>query len=187
MRWLELGILAEFVDRLGVVRRTAGCSIVGRFEFADRLEQLQALMEGLPSERSWVAEYAAAGQFTHLVDRLLALNGLEPDWLTSDMVSALIFGRVEDGELQPGWLVTLNNPPRERKPEGKAATLAEIIAGLSENLTEAFDLAAEVPAHLTIDVIDARNEMLKSPEEKAEVVKREQMANLRRDYASLMG
>jgi hypothetical protein len=127
MRWLELGILAEFVDRQGIVRKTAGCSIVGRFEFADRLQQLQELLEELPPDRAWVEEYAAAGRFAHVVDRLLTLNGLEPDWLTSEMVSALVFGRMEDGELQPGWLVTLNNPPREGKSAGKAIDLATAI------------------------------------------------------------
>jgi hypothetical protein len=183
MRWLELGILAEFADRTGIIRQTGGCSLVGRFEFGQRLEQLQELLEGLPPERAWADEYGRDGRFKHVVDRLLELNGLKADWLTLDMVSALLFGRVdEDGNILPGWLVELNQSGTHPCPsqEGiKSSTLAQSIAGLSESLVEALELVQELPAHLLIDIADARGEMNKTPEQQAEDKKRRIFDELR--------
>ena len=175
MRWLELGVLAEFADRTGVIRQTGGCSLVGRFEFGQRLEQMQELLEELPPEQPWADEYRRGGRFAHVVDRLLVLNGLEVDWLTLDMVSALIFGRVDgDGKILPGWLVELNNPTTDKQVrQGESSSLAQIIAGLSESLTEALELADGLPAQLTIDIAQARAEMYKTPEQKAEDKKRQ--------------
>jgi hypothetical protein len=171
MRWLELGILAEFADRSGVIRQTGGCSLVGRFEFGQRLEQLQELLEGLPPEQSWAEAYGEGGRFAHVIDRLLELNSIKTDWLTLDMVSALLFGRVgEDGEVLPGWLIELNS---QSGTGSKPATLAQLIAGLSESLTEALELAQELPAHLLIDIADARCEMNKTPEQQAESKKQQ--------------
>jgi hypothetical protein len=171
MRWLELGVLAEFADRTGVIRQTGGCSLAGRFEFSQRLEQLQELLEGLPPERAWADEYERNGRFKHTIDRLLDLNGLKVDWLTLDMVSALLFGRVdEDGNILSGWLIELNQG--YGKAGSEPATLAQSIAGLSESLIEALELAQELPAHLLIDIADARGEMNKTPEQQAEDKKR---------------
>lgn len=172
MRWLELGILAEFADRSGIIRQTGGCSLVGRFEFGQRLEQLQELLEGLPLEQSWADAYGEGGRFAHVIDRLLELNSIKTDWLTLDMVSALLFGRVgENGEVLSGWLIELNQG--SGKAGGKPATLAQSIAGLSESLMEALELAQELPAHLLIDIADARCEMNKTPEQQAESKKQQ--------------
>jgi hypothetical protein len=172
MRWLELGILAEFADRSGVIRQTGGCSLVGRFEFGQRLEQLQELLEGLSPQQPWADEYQRGGRFAHVIDRLLELNGLQTDWLTLDMVSALLFGRVdESGQIMSGWLIELNQG--SGKAGGKPATLAQSIAGLSESLTEALELAQELPAHLLIDIADARGELHKTPEQQAESKKQQ--------------
>jgi hypothetical protein len=169
MRWLELGILAEFQDRSGVIRQTGGCSLIGRFEFGQRLEQLQELLEGLPPEQSWADAYGEGGRFAHVVDRLLELNSIKTDWLTLDMVSALLFGRVgEDGEVLSGWLIELNSQSGSGSGSGKPATLAQSIAGLSESLMEALELAQDLPAHLLIDIANARGEMHKTPEQQAE-------------------
>ncbi len=170
MRWLELGTLAEFADRSGIIRQTGGCSLIGRFEFGQRLEQLQGLLEDLPPERAWADEYQRDGRFKHVIDRLLELNSLKTEWLTLDMVSALLFGRVDtEGNILPGWLIELNQG--SGKAGGKPATLAQSIAGLSESLIEALELAEGVPAHLLIDIADARCEANKTPEEKAEIKK----------------
>jgi hypothetical protein len=171
MRWLELGVLAEFADRTGIIRQTGGCSLVGRFEFGQRLEQLQELLEGLEPERAWADEYQGGGRFKHVIDRLLKLNSLETDWLTLDMVSNLLFARVDaDGNILPGWLVELNQPQStgRSRQAGEPATLATIVAGLSESLTEALELAEGLPAQVTIDIVDARAETYKTPEQKAE-------------------
>lgn len=184
MRWVELGILAEFADRSGIIRRTGGCSLVGRFEFGERLEQLQELLEGLPSDVNWGDEYGRGGRFAHVIDRLLALNGLESDWFTLEMVSTLLFGRIDDGgETQPGWLVTLNQSSSTSLTDrvGKSVTLAESIAGLSESLVEALDLAENVPAHLLIDMAMARAETYKTDEQRAEDKKRQIFDELRND------
>ncbi len=182
MRWLELGVLAEFADRSGVVRQTAGCSLAGRFEFSQRLEQLQELLEGLPTQQPWADEYQRGGRFTHVVDRLLELNSLKTEWLTLDMVSSLLFGRVDvDGNILPGWLVELNQPKSTVGRSGEPATLAQIVAGLSESLTEALELAEGLPAQLTIDIADARAKMYKTPEQKAEDKKRQVFEDLKND------
>ncbi len=178
MRWLELGVLAEFADRTGTIRQTGGCSLIGRFEFGQRLEQLQELLEGLEPEQVWADAYGEGGVFAHVIDRLLELNGLQVDWLTLDMVSALLFGRVdEDGNIQSGWLIELNQGAG--KASDKPATLAESIAGLSESLVEALELANELPAHLLIDIANARGEMHKTPEQQAEDKKRQIFDELR--------
>jgi hypothetical protein len=183
MRWLELGILAEFADRSGIIRRTGGCSLVGRFEFGQRLEQLQGLLEGLAADRSWGDEYGEGGVFAHVVDRLLALNGLETDWFTLEMVSALLFGRVEDGVTRSGWLVELNQgrDTSATLSDQKGVSLAESIAGLSESLVEALDLAENLPAHLLMDIAAARAEMYKSDEQKAVDKKARVFEELRND------
>jgi hypothetical protein len=181
MRWLELGVLAEFVDRSGNIRRTGGCSLVGRFEFGQRLEQLQEMLESMSPEQVWADEYHRGGRFAHVIDRLLALNGLETDWLTLDMVSSLLFGSIDgNGEILPGWLVVLNQQGGG-KGGGKSATLAESVAGLSESLVEALELATELPAHFLIDIAEARSELYKTPEEKAEDKKRQVFEELRND------
>lgn len=181
MRWLELGILAEFADRTGAIRQTGGCSLVGRFEFGRRLEQLRDLLQELEPEQVWADEYQRDGRFKHVVDRLLALNGLNVDWLTLDMVSTLLFGRVdEEGNILSGWLIELNQP-RTQSTKGEPTTLAESLAGLSESLTEALELAQELPAHLLIDIAHARGEMNKTPEQQAEDKKRQVFEDLRND------
>jgi hypothetical protein len=180
MRWLELGILAEFADRSGIIRQTGGCSLVGRFEFGQRLGQLQELLEGLPPEQPWADEYQRGGRFAHIIDRLLELNSLKTEWLTLDMVSSLLFGRVDaDGNILPGWLVELNQG--SGKVSNKPATLAQSIAGLSESLLEALQLAEDLPAHLLTDIASARSQMYKTPEEKAEDRKQEIFDELRND------
>jgi hypothetical protein len=184
MRWLQLGILAEFADRSGVIRQTGGCSLIGRFEFGQRLEQLQELLEGLPPEQPWADEYQRGGRFAHVIDRLLELNSLKTEWLTLDMVSSLLFGRVdEEGTILPGWLIELNQPQStgQGRSTGEPATLAQIVAGLSESLTEALELAEGLPAQVTIDIADARAEMHKTPEQKADDKRQRVFEELKND------
>jgi hypothetical protein len=183
MRWIELGVLAEFADRSGIIRQTAGCSLVGRFEFSQRLEQLQEMLEQMPSEQPWADEYHRGGRFAHVIDRLLELNSLKTDWLTLDMVSTLLFGRVdEDGNILPGWLIELNSPTQtDKRSTGEPATLATMVAGLSESLAEAIELAEGLPAQVTIEIAHARAEMYKTDEQKAEDKKQRVFEELRND------
>jgi hypothetical protein len=184
MRWLQLGILAEFADQSGIIRCTGGCSLVGRFEFGQRLEQLQELLGELPPDGCWGDEYGRGGRFAHVVDRLLELNGLQADWFTLEMVSTLLFGRVDErGDVQPGWLVTLNQGSSATLTDlnKSAPTMAESIAGLSESLVEALDLAENLPASLLMDIAAARSEMYKTDEQRAEAKKQQIFDELRND------
>jgi hypothetical protein len=81
---------------------------------------------------------------------------------------------------------------RESKASGGEsieATLPNLLAYVSlscDSLTEAIELATKMPGNLLLDTIDARAQMLKSPEQKAEDVKAANLAELRRDYSELV-
>jgi hypothetical protein len=171
MKWLQLGILAEIVDRSGIVRKTAGCSIVGRREFAQRLEQIQQILSEQDDGTIWYDLYGTNLRFTHLLDQCMALNSLDSDWFTPSQIEALLFPHLgEDGQPQQGHLITINTPSSGQSAEsGPPQTLGEVIACLSENLEQAMVMAAEVPADVAIAINQAQANMRLSPEERAEL------------------
>lgn len=188
-KWIDFSPLAEFVDRSGVTRSIHGCSLIGRFEFADRQEQLKAMLDGAIEGETWQDLYLNNRAFANAVDRSLQLNGIDPDWLTPETIEQLLFARFEDREWKSGWLSELNaRVSKLSTGEGIESTLPNLLALVSlscDSLSEAIDLAANMPGNLLLDTIEARGELMKSPEQRAEDVKAANMEGLRRDYSSL--
>jgi hypothetical protein len=185
MKWLELGILAEIVDRSGIVRRTAGCSIVGRREFAQRLTIIQEILDNEPGKaKPWYDIYEADSRFRHLIIRCLALNSLEADWFTPSQIEALLLPHYNsEGEAQQGHLVLLNagtSNQGQAQPEGPPQTMAEMIACLGSDLEQAIMLATEVPADVAIAINQAQAKLNRSPEEAEAAEKAARMAELKK-------
>jgi hypothetical protein len=173
MKWLQLGILAEIVDRSGTVRQTAGCSIVGRREFAQRLEQIQEVLGEQEGGVVWYDLYGADLRFTHLLDRCMMLNGLDADWFTPSQIEALLFPHLgEGGEPQQGHLIAINagtTDQSDRQTSQAPQTMGEVIACLSEDLEQAMAIATEVPADLAIAINQAQAAMRLADDERAEL------------------
>ncbi len=190
VEWLNFPPLAEIVDRAGMVRSIYGCSLLGRFEFIDRQEQIKAILDSTSDESTWQELYISNTQFRTSIDRCLMLNGLDPDWLTPQHIEQLLFARLDGDTWKAGWLTELNT--RKSKATGGEsieATLPNMLAYVSlacESLTEAIELANNMPGSLLLDTIEARGEMLKTPEQKAEDERVRNMAALRGDYANLL-
>jgi hypothetical protein len=189
-KWLNFTPLAEFTDRSGIVRSICGCSLVGRFEFIDRQESIKAILDSVSDDETWQQLYLSNTQFRTSVDRCLLLNGLDPDWLTPEQIEQLLFARLDDDIWKSGWLTELN--ARESKPssgETIESTLPNLLAYVSlacESLSEAIDLATNMPGNLLLDTIEARCEMLKTPDQKAADEQSRNMAALKADYSKLV-
>lgn len=190
MRWINFAPLAEFVDRSGVTRSIYGCSLIGRFEFIDRQEQLKAMLDAAIEGETWQDLYLNNRSFSNAVDRCLTLNGIDPDWVTPESIEQLLFARFEDGEWKSGWLGELNaRESKQSAGEGIESTLPNLLALVSlscDSLNEAIELASNMPGNLLLDTIEARSELLKSPEQKAEDDKARNMAALKAEYGNLV-
>ena len=189
-KWIDFAPLAEFVDRSGVTRSIHGTSLIGRFEFVDRLEQLTSMLDAAIDGETWQDLYLNNRAFANAVDRCLTLNGIDPNWVTPESIEQLLFARFEDGEWKSGWLSELNRrESKSSKGEGIEPTLPNLLALVSlicDSLSEAINLASDMPSGLLLDVIDARSELLKTPEQKAEDEKARNMEALKQDYSSLL-
>ena len=191
VKWLHFPPLAEFIDRSGTTRSIHGCSLMGRFEFIDRQEEIKHILDAADDDRSWQQLYLEHHQFSNAVNRCLALNGIDVDWLTPEIMEQLLFARFEDGGWKAGWLTELNQ--RESKNtanETIESTLPNLLALVSlncESLKDAIELAANMPGNLLLDTIEARGELTKTPEQKADDEKARNMAALKADYANLAG
>lgn len=168
----------EFEDRSGVMRTLYGCSVVGRFEFFERLQQIEARFRELPNDRSWQQLYEADRRLKFLIDRCLTLNGIELDWVTLDMVEQLLFHRIEDELYEEGWLISLNQPKKPPSAGAKSMTLEEILAAVSthtSSIKEAIDLAETLPANQLMDLLEARARLIEmsDPVKKKEFNKKE--------------
>jgi hypothetical protein len=177
MRWIELGILAEIVDRSGTIRKTAGCSIVGRFQFQARLSRLIEIVQAAEnSDQPWVNLYRDNHEFQHNLDEVLRLNCLAAEWFTAEQLELLIFGA--DGE--PGDLVKINSPKVQNSDSSdKPQTLGECISCLAGDLEAAIKLATELPAQVAFDLNAAQNFNSLTDEQKAEKEKAETIAQIR--------
>jgi hypothetical protein len=188
-KWLNFPPLAELIDRSGIVRSIYGCSLIGRFEFIDRQTEIKAILDSVADDETWQQLYLSNTQFRTSIDQCLTLNGLDPDWLTPDQIEQLLFARLDGDTWKAGWLTELNN--RESKATGGEsieATLPNMLAYVSlacESLIEAIELATNMPGNLLLDTIEARGEMLKTPEQKAEDEQARNMAALKADYSKL--
>jgi hypothetical protein len=191
MRWLELGVLAEIVDRSGIVRKTAGCSIVGRRQFGARMQRLSEIIaEYAEIHRPWYDLYSDNAEMRHTVDEILRLNDLQAEWFTHRQLEALLFNsKASDGEDQAGWLVVINSEVLNSAPEQDSdpQSLEECIACLSSDISEALLIATELPAQVAFSINKAQGENNRSPEEKEVAEKAERLAELKKlDISELL-
>ena len=154
MRWLEFQPLAEFSDRNNIVRPIYGTTIMGRFEFAQRMTDIEKMLNEAAEALTWESLYLSQSRFRHAIDKALSCWGIDPDWLTPQHIEQLLFCRGEE----PGWLIELSLGKGERG-RGEGQTLVDVIATISthcQSLQEALDLANTVPADLLVEVLNAK-------------------------------
>ncbi len=192
MRWLELGTLAEIVDRSGLVRKTAGCSIVGRRQFQSRMQRLSEIVaEYADVQQPWYDLYSDNAELRHTIDAILQLNSLRADWFTPSQLEGLLFrSKSADGEEQAGWLVVINSEVLTSAGEQNSnpQTLEECIACLSSEVEAALLIATELPAGVAFAINKAQGENNRSPGEKEEAERAARLADLRKniDIAELL-
>jgi len=166
--YLDFSPRAEFVDRLGITRRVALCSLIGQQEFFERITEIAALLGDADAGESWQELYTKSDRFQFLSKRCLELNGIDPEWLTLNDLGPLLIGQ----EDEPGWLVALNTPkPAEGKEKGQkdGASLAEIVSAIGSmtgSIEEGLRLVAALPAPVLLEILEARVDQTRSPEEK---------------------
>ncbi len=156
MQWIDFPPLAEFIDRHGIVREIRGTTIVGRFEFADRMADIQSILDASPPSLAWEVVYRDSPRLQRAIAKALACWGIDSDWLVPSQIEQLLFFRGE----APGWLIELSKPTQPI-PTGNSddGNLAEAIAAISthcQSLMEAIDLANNVPADLLLDTLAAK-------------------------------
>jgi hypothetical protein len=181
MRWIDLPAMAEFEDRSGVVRKLYGCTILGRYEFADRLADITQILSEIGDDLLWAEEYRKSARLRAAINGALSCWGLQPNWLSVSQIEALLLYRDLDGELRQGWLVELlaTNKPADKGSGSEVMGLAGALAAISthcEGLMEAIDLAANVPGDLLLEMLAAKAEMQKGegkkvPKEKQDFIK----------------
>jgi hypothetical protein len=166
MQVIEMPPLAKFTDRFGKVRPIAGCSVIGRFEFADRCLEIEQRLELIGGQDESLEQlYDRDVIYRHLVDECFALNGIDLNWVSLSMIEPFLFCSGEDaeGKPYPGWLVLLNQPSVSAHAAAKSArspTLAETIAALSistQSVSEALHLAQIPNGQLVIEVAEQRS------------------------------
>ncbi len=162
----------EAVD--GVIRTFYGCSVVGAIEFDERLAELHHEIASKSTDTTAEQLYREDKWVRHLVDRLLLLNGIKPEWCNWEMVSQFVFGRLgDDGKVTEGYLVTLNRPEKAQATSKKGESVtgkAALIAAISTHcggIEEAYRIAETVPAQELFQVLEQKVNLSKSPEERA--------------------
>jgi hypothetical protein len=129
---------------------------------------LQAQKEDISIE----SLYRTSKRIRHIVNRLLELNGIDPDWLTWGMISQLLFGRKEEsGTITEGFLISLNRPAaKDDDGSGEPLTTkAQIVAAIAlqcSSIEEALRLAETIPAKTLFPVLDAKADMQMPPEQR---------------------
>jgi hypothetical protein len=190
MRWIDLPAIAEFEDRSGVVRKLYGCTILGRYEFADRLADITQILSEIGDDLLWAEEYRKSARLRAAIDGALACWGLQSEWLSISQIEALLLYREIDGELKQGWLVELldTKKPDARESGCEPMGLAGALAAISthcEGLMEAIDLAANVPGDLLLEALAAKAEIQKEPREERKVSK-EKLDFIKQNFDKLM-
>ncbi|MGL4617879.1 MAG: hypothetical protein ACRCZS_02295 [Chroococcidiopsis sp.] len=154
MRHLNFPPLAEFEDRHNTIRPIYGTTIMGRYEFADRMSDIEQMLNEAPEFVTWESLYISQPRFRHAIDKALDCWGIDPDWLTPQHIEQLLFRRDEE----PGWLIELSKG-KSARGQGEGQTLAETLATISthcQSLQEALDLANTVPADLLVEVLNTK-------------------------------
>lgn len=161
----------EFQAVDGVIREFYGCSLIGVLEFEERLKELEQVLSDRGDEVSVEELWRRDRRVRHLITKLLQLNGIDPSWVNWQMVSELLFGRIVDGRPVEGYLITLNRPHKPQRPAtgegigGKAGLIA-LIASYCGSIQQAYTLASTIPARELFQVLEAKNEQAKTPEQK---------------------
>ncbi|MBE7384382.1 MAG: hypothetical protein F6J95_023585 [Leptolyngbya sp. SIO1E4] len=174
-RFLRSGEL-EFRSRGGRYRIISGCSVLGIFEFEERLEEIRAIAREAPDSLSVGELYRQDERFRYLCDRILTLNGIDLDWITPREMSWLIFSRIEGDRIVEAPLQTLNKPPKPRHPSGdskggltdRVALIAAIATHCNGNLDLAYEIAASRPAAEMLAVMEELCWLRKSPKQRRE-------------------
>lgn len=177
--------MVEFEDVSGYIRTSRGCSLRGYKEFCDRVEQLTKRIEATSDNLKIHELYYQDHYFAHLCDRCLILNGIEPEWVNTQILTSLLF--VYDGK--PGLLIRVNQSNNEGKPGEKGATSEDVIAALwklTEDLEQAFEVAEKYPWKDVGGVMDAAAKLGKddAPPSKPEAKAPKSQAELQREIAN---
>jgi hypothetical protein len=151
----------EFEGVDGQIHAFSGCSLVGIFEFADRVAQIRQMLQEAPPDMPAAAIYQVDKRFRWTVDRCLALNGIHTEWVNWEICEQLLF--------DPGILLQLNQPKQSAKAaQSEAASLSELIAGIAHvtGMAQAIELAKTEPFQPLLDIAHAYGELGKTPEQK---------------------
>lgn len=175
----------EFEDCQGEIRTIRGCPLAKREEFRARLNLLDEWLKGQMS----VADlYDTDNYFRHLCDKALEVCGISPDWVSISMLVQLLFERQDDqGESYPGYLVSLNFPPRQPKPGSKPVTHEDLLAAIwshTEDLDKALNLAESLPAEQLLGILEAK--AMQSPAAQEEAKKADYKAKARQKREELL-
>lgn len=155
----------EFQGADGQIHRFYGCSLIGKFEFVDRLSELAIALDNCPEYLTPEGLYWSNSRFRYVCDRCLELNGIKAEWVNWAIMEALL--------LKPdGVLVQINTPKAATSPlkvQGKPQTLEEVLAILAEaegSIQGAIATASQYPSSVVEGVLAARAELHKTPEQK---------------------
>lgn len=148
----------DFPDRTGQIRTIYGCSTTGIFEFHSRLSQIETLLTTAPDTQTWQELYLLDAYFAYCIRSALILNGIDPDWVSLDMVHRLLFPHETDQGWEEGILIAINAPRAGAPRTEKAATLGEAIGAIATHTTldKALELAETVPARQLQAIMKAK-------------------------------
>jgi hypothetical protein len=181
MLWIDFPPIAEFYCRHGIVRAIRGTTIFGRVQFADQMEAIQSILDGSAPTLSWVEVYEQNGRLRHAIATALLTWGIDVDWLVPSQIEQLLFFRGEE----VGWLIELSTPKIPAAAGETGHTLAEAIAAISthcQSLSEALELANNMPVDLLTDVLKAKAEALE-PETKQQ---KQRKQHLKQNFNKMM-
>lgn len=174
-------------------RIVPGCSCRGIFEYADRVAELAELLQVSTSNTPITALYLEGERFRHLCDRVLELNGIDPDWIRPSDIEWLLFAhKDESGAVHPSPLDRVNAPSEQRHPSAPRSKDAKndyiavlaAIAARCGSIDEAVAVAEKVPARLVFGVLQDLNWSAKSPKEKEDAKVKEWEARMRAKSAN---
>jgi len=165
----------SFVDALGIYRVIYGCPLKQRKELAHTLQTLNERLQ-ISQLKTIKSAYDHDPEFQAIADHALRLCRIEPDWISAEMLTELLFAhRDADGQPQRALLEQLNFPVIDKANEVESTT-AEAIAALwshTQDLEQALKLAGHEPGAVDWaelgQILEARNAQTPEGKEKAEI------------------
>lgn len=146
----------------GEIRSFRGCSLSGLIEFNERMTELRSVLEPYHSEPLQDV-YLGNARVRWLCDRLLSLNGIKPEWVSSLQLSELIF----DGLLLQ--VNRLKQTGKQSETSDEPLTTAQLIAQAllvtDGDMEAAIAIVEHFPSQMAVDLIEAIVETRKTPEE----------------------